>query len=205
VPKFPSHLFFYCETTPLTGGETPLCLSNLAFEKIKEAEPTLVEELEKKGVRYSLILPNKDDYSTNNGRGWQSAYLTNSKEEVEKILKDQEASYTWLPDGSLKTVTKILPPIRIDERTGKKTWFNNIVAAFSIPDSRNDAKKVVTLGDEGKFLDPQKIRTCQEIINECACSFKWEKNDVLLLDNKQILHARNSYSGNRRVLASLFE
>jgi len=207
VPKFPSHLFFFCELTPESGGETPVCLSNVAFERIKETEPSFVEELETKGVRYSLILPDKDDFSTNNGRGWQSAYLTNSKEEAEKILNEQEASFTWLPNGSLQTVSKILPPIRIDKRTGKKIWFNNIVAAFSIPDSRNDPKKVVTLGDgdEGKFLDPQKIQVCQNIINESAVSFKWEKHDVLLLDNNLVLHARNSYIGNRRVLAALFE
>ena len=207
MPKFPSHLFFFCELTPESGGETPVCLSNVAFERIKETEPSFVEELETKGVRYSLILPDKDDFSTNNGRGWQSAYLTNSKEEAEKILNEQEASFTWLPNGSLQTVSKILPPIRIDKRTGKKIWFNNIVAAFSIPDSRNDPKKVVTLGDgdEGKFLDPQKIQVCQNIINESAVSFKWEKHDVLLLDNNLVLHARNSYIGNRRVLAALFE
>ncbi len=205
MPKFPSHLFFFCELTPESGGETPLCLSNVAFERIKETEPSFVEELETKGVRYSLILPDKDDFSTNNGRGWQSAYLTNSKEEAEKILNEQDASFKWLPNGSLQTVSKILPPIRIDKRTGKKIWFNNIVAAFSIPDSRNDPKKVVTLGDEGKFLDPQKIKICQNIINESAVSFKWEKHDVLLLDNNLVLHARNSYIGNRRVLAALFE
>ncbi len=205
MPKFPSHLLFFCELTPESGGETPLCLSNVAFERIKDTEPSFVEELETKGVRYSLILPDKDDFSTNNGRGWQSAYLTNSKEEAEKILNGQDASFTWLPNGSLQTVSKILPPIRIDKRTGKKIWFNNIVAAFSIPDSRNDPKKVVTLGDEGKFLDPQKIQVCQNIINESAVSFKWEKHDVLLLDNNLVLHARNSYIGNRRVLAALFE
>jgi hypothetical protein len=198
-------LFFYCELPPESGGETPLCLSNVAYERIKETEPSLVEELETKGVRYSLILPDRDDFSTNNGRGWQSAYLTNSKEEAEKILKEQEASYTWLPNGSLQTVSKILPPIRIDKRTGKKNWFNNIVAAFSIPDLRNDPKKVVTMGDEETFLDSQKIQICQNIINESAVSFKWEKHDVLLLDNNLVLHARNSYFGNRRVLAALFE
>jgi hypothetical protein len=182
-----------------------LCLSNVAFEKIKEAEPKLVEELESKGVRYSLVIPDKDDYTTNNGRGWQSAYLTKSREDVEKIIKEQGASFEWLSDGSLKTTSTVLSPIRTDHRTGKKTWFNNIVAAFSIPDSRNDAKKVVTLGDEGKFLDPDKILQCQNIINKSACSFKWQKNDILLVDNKQVLHARNSYSGNRKVLASLFD
>ena len=104
-----------------------MCLSNVAFEKIKEAEPKLVEELESKGVRYSLVFPDKDDCTTNNGRGWQSAYLTNNKENVEEIIKEQGASFEWLSGGSLKTTSTVLPPIRTDPRTGKK----NMVQQYS--------------------------------------------------------------------------
>ena len=205
LPKFPSHLFFYCEMPPDHGGETPLCLSNLAYERIKQAEPELVEELALKGVKYTLILPDNDDHSSNSGRGWQSAYMTSSKTEVEELLNNQGYTFTWMSDGCLKTVSPVLPPIRVDPRSGKHTWFNNIVAAFSISDSRNDSKRVVTLGEEGSLLDTKKIENCQRILNASAITFKWKRNDVLLLDNTLVLHARNAYSGNRKVLAAIFE
>jgi hypothetical protein len=34
----------------------------------------------------------------------------------------------WLPDGSLKTTSPILAATKLDERTGKVSWFNSIVA-----------------------------------------------------------------------------
>ena len=130
--------------------------------------------------------------------------MTNDKRKVEEILKSQKAEYSWMSDGSLKTVSTILPPIRMDERLGKYTWFNNIVAAFSISDARNDASKVVTFGD-GTFLNKLKVEKCQQIINESAISFEWMKNDVLLIDNKLVLHARNPFVPPRRIYAALFE
>jgi hypothetical protein len=36
----------------------------------------------------------------------------------------------WLPNGCLKTVTAVLPAVRVEQRTGRKTWFNSIIAAY---------------------------------------------------------------------------
>ncbi|CAG7881041.1 unnamed protein product [Brassica rapa] len=42
VPEFPSKLFFYCEVEPNSGGETPLVLSHVVYERMKEKHPEFV-------------------------------------------------------------------------------------------------------------------------------------------------------------------
>ena len=128
----------------------------------------------------------------------------------------------WLENGCLKTTTKALPAIRLDKRTGiyfqyfpypcnvcfcsgKKSWFNSIVAAYTgWSDVRNDGKKAVTFAN-GEIMNEDDIRTCARILDECSVSFKWEQGDVLLIDNRQVLHARKAFEPPRRILAALFQ
>lgn len=88
---------------------------------------------------------------------------------------------------------------------GKKSWFNSIVAAYTgWSDVRNDGKRAVTLAD-GELLSSSDIEKCVAILDECSVSFKWEQGDVLVIDNRQVLHARKSFEPPRRILAALFQ
>jgi hypothetical protein len=64
VLKFPSYLFFNCDLEPKEGGETPLVLSNVAYETIKNERPKLVEKLQHKKLKYTRIIPEEDDPSS---------------------------------------------------------------------------------------------------------------------------------------------
>ena len=205
VPKFPSHLFFYCDVPSSEGGETPLCLSNVVYEQLNNERPDYVRKLITKGVKYTRILPEDDDSLSAIGRGWKSTFLTEDKRIAEQRCIAHGGSFEWLPNGNLKTVSKILSPVRLDERTGKHTWFNSIVAAyFGWKDSRNDSSKAVTYGDDTP-LDPEDVDRTQQVLNENSVAFKWEKGDVVLVDNRQTLHARTTFVPPRRILAALFE
>ena len=41
TPLPPTHLFFYCKNKPSTGGETPICRSDILFKMIKNQIPEL--------------------------------------------------------------------------------------------------------------------------------------------------------------------
>jgi len=205
VPKFPSHLFFYCDIPSEKGGETPIVLSNVVYEQVNKEMPEFVKNLKEKGVTYTRILPEEDDSDSAIGRGWKSTFLTNDKKEAEKRCTSHGGKFEWLQNGNLKTITKVLPAIRVEERTGKSTWFNSIVAAyFGWVDSRNDPSKAVKFGDD-TLLNKECVKRVDEILNENCIAFKWEKNDVLLVDNKLVLHSRKSFVPPRRVLATLFQ
>ncbi|CAF0737423.1 unnamed protein product [Brachionus calyciflorus] len=205
VPKFPSHLFFYCDVEPSEGGETPLCLSNAVYERINSERPEFIEKLRSLGVKYTRVLPDYDDPSSPIGRSWRSTFMTESKEEAEKKCIEHGGSYEWLENDCLKTVSQIFDPIRLDERTGKLTWFNSIVAVYyGWKDSRNTPETAITYGD-GTPLNLEDVKFSKEVLDELCVSIKWKKSDVILVDNRQVLHARNSFVPPRRILAALFQ
>lgn len=114
-------------------------------------------------------------------------------------------TFEWLPNDSLKTISPVLSATRVDPRTGKVSWFNSIVAAFTgWKDTRNDPTKAVVYGD-GTPLDPDVLTRCLAIMDELSVAFVWEKGDVLLVDNLVTMHARRSYVGQRKIYASLWK
>jgi hypothetical protein len=54
--------------------------------------------------------------------------------EVEACLKASGSSFEWMDNGVLKTITKALPAVRLDEgprRSNSKNFFNSLVAAYT--------------------------------------------------------------------------
>jgi hypothetical protein len=188
------------------GGETPLCYSPHIYEKMKEKCPKFVERLEEYGVRYSRILPNGDDQTSAIGRGWQSTFHTLSRAQAEERCKEFGTEFQWLDNGCLRTTTKVLPAVTVDERTGQKIWWNTIIGAYyGALDERNiERSKMVTYGD-GKEIELEYMETCKGIFEETKVTFNWEKGDVLLIDNRLVQHSRNSFIPPRRILAALFQ
>ncbi|CAN8100387.1 unnamed protein product [Discula destructiva] len=204
----PGVLFFYCQQAPTRGGQTPLALSHLVYERVRAEFPAFVAALEDKGVRYVRVLPREDDPSSAIGRGWKSTFAVARKEDAERVGREMGMELEWVDgDGGelLKTTTKVMPATRNDLRSGKTAWFNSIVAAFTgWKDTRNDPRKAVVFGDGGE-LDPDVLTRCQKIMDEVAVSFDWEKGDVLMVDNWVAMHSRNSFEGARVVYASLWK
>ncbi|XP_050285980.1 clavaminate synthase-like protein At3g21360 isoform X5 [Quercus robur] len=202
VTTFPSKLFFFCEVEPGSGGETPIVLSHLVYEKVKERHPEFVERLEEHGLLYTRVIGEDDDPSSHIGRGWKSTFLTKEKSVAEERAANLGMKLEWLED-SVKTIMGPIPAIKFDKTRQRKIWFNSMVSAYTgWEDARNDPVKAVTFGD-GKPLPADIIYDCVNILEEESVAFPWQKGDVLLLDNWAALHARRSFDPPRRILASL--
>ncbi|XP_059643928.1 clavaminate synthase-like protein At3g21360 [Cornus florida] len=203
VPEFPSKLFFFCEVEPQSGGETPIVLSHIIYERMKERYPEFVERLEEHGLIYTRVLGEDDDPSSPIGRGWKSTFLTKDKSVAEERAAKQNTKLEWMEDGSVKTIMGPIPGIKVDKSRQRKIWFNSMVAAYTgWKDARNDPVKAVTFGD-GQPLPADMIHDCLKILDEESLAIPWRKGDVLLLDNLAVLHSRRSFDPPRRVLASL--
>ncbi|PON54358.1 TauD/TfdA-like domain containing protein [Parasponia andersonii] len=202
VPEFPAKVFFFCEIEPSNGGETPIVLSHVVYERMKESYPEFVERLEEHGLIYTRVLGEGDDPSSPIGRGWQSTFLTKDKTVAEQRATKLGMKLKWLEDG-VKTVMGPIPAIKYDKARQRKIWFNSMVAAYTgWEDARNDPLKAVTFGD-GKPLPADVIYDCLRILEEESVAIPWQKGDVLMLDNLAVLHSRRSFIPPRRVLASL--
>ncbi len=106
-----------------------------------------MEKLEHVGVKYQRFLSEEDDPSSPIGRGWKSTFLTQKREEAEAKQTKQGGTFEWQADSVMKIVSAGLPAVRTDDRTGKKTFFNSVIAAYTgWKDSRNVPEKAVVFG-----------------------------------------------------------
>ncbi|KAL0319308.1 UNVERIFIED_CONTAM: Clavaminate synthase-like protein [Sesamum angustifolium] len=202
VPEYPSKLFFFCEVEPADGGETPIVLSHVVYERMKEKYPDFVKKLEKHGLIYTRVLGEDDDPSSPIGRGWKSTFLTKDKSVAEERAAKLNMKLEWTEDG-VKTIMGPIPAVKYDETRHRKIWFNSMVAAYTgWEDARNDPKKAVTFGD-GNPLPGDIIYDCLKILEEESVAIPWRKGDVLLIDNLAVLHSRRPFAPPRRILASL--
>lgn len=72
-------MFFFCEVEPKIGGETPIVLSHVIYNKMKQKYPEFVDRLEEHGLIYTRVLGEEDDPSSPIGRGWISTFMTKDK------------------------------------------------------------------------------------------------------------------------------
>ena len=207
VKDYPLILFFYCDLPAKEGGDTPLALSNVIYRKMAERDPAFVNRLEKEGLQYVRVAPDGNNSTSAFGRSWQATFRTTDKEEAERNAKASGYDVEWLEDGrGLKTITKVLPAIRVDKRTGKKMWFNSVFT-FSITrqDSRND-KTNAAIFPNGDHIRDETTETMKQVMDEARVSFTWQRKDVVIIDNRAVQHSRSDFFvPPRRILASLYK
>jgi Taurine catabolism dioxygenase TauD, TfdA family len=202
TPIYPAKLFFFCQTAAEEGGETPLCRSDVLFERLAERCPKFAKDCEEKGLRYSNVMPSDNDPKSGMGRSWKSTLRAETREAAEDRLREINYDWEWLPDGCLRATTPILPAVR-DLGDGRKAFFNQLIAAFQgWKDERNDPSKAIRFGD-GAPLDREAVNVATELAYEMAFDLPWQRGDAVLVDNFVTMHGRRTFRGTRKVLASL--
>lgn len=207
----PSKLAFFCEIPAKKDGYTPLCLSHTLYEKIKSKNPKFIERLEAKKVRYTRIIQSKKLCENTRQRSWQEVFETEDPKEAEKkahLTGTEKVEFN--EDYSLMKVTSIaMDAIRIDDRTKQPTWFNSVVLLHPAgnnmsKEERNNAPWETTYGD-GSTIEDEDIISVADIMKNEGIKFDWKANDVILVDNYLALHARTTFEGPRRVLATILK
>ncbi len=202
TPIYPSRLFFFCELPAAQGGATPLCRSDVLWERLVECCPQFARDCETKGLRYSNVMPAAADHNSGMGRSWQSTLRAQTPADAEARLRGLGYEWQWLEDGCLRAITPVLPAV-YDLGDGRKSFFNQLIAAFcGWKDARNDPAKAITFGD-GTPLDRDAVMTAVALAEELAFDIPWQRGDVALVDNYVVMHGRRTFSGSRKVLASL--
>jgi len=204
TPIYPSKLFFYCEIAPVGGGATPLCRSDLLLEELQKTEPELASAFAEKGVRYTNVMPGKDDAGSGQGRSWRSTLSVEGRDQAEDRLKSLGYDWQWMDDGSLRMTCPKLDAVRTLS-DGRQVFFNQLIAAFrGWSDKRNEASKSVTFGDDTPITQPDMAEAIR-LSDALSYDLQWQAGDVALVDNFLVMHGRRPFSGKRRVLASLIQ
>lgn len=202
TPIYPSKLFFFCEQAAESGGATPLCRSDILFDRMLKELPDFAADCSEKGLLYSHVMPAANDAASGMGRSWQSTWKSSTREEAEARMKKLQYSWEWLEDGCLKVTTPRLQAVRKLD-SGRMSFFNQLIAAFhGWKDSRNDPSKSITFGD-GSPLDTGTMDRVIQMAEEITFNVPWQAGDVALVDNYVTMHGRRTFQGTRKVLASL--
>lgn len=203
VPTPPGYIYFYCDIASPKGGATSILHSGEICKTFFDIAPDFAKKIEEQGVRYIRVMPEVTDTTSAIGRSWKDTFLVNTKEEAEAKMREAGMSWEWLENGNVRTETKVLPAIRYDDETQQKVFFNSIVAVFTgWNDDRNKGEKAVSTAD-GEFMDKKALMQLVAAMDEKCVNFKWQDGDVLWINNHTVLHARQPFEGDRRILASI--
>ncbi|XP_071733958.1 clavaminate synthase-like protein At3g21360 [Rutidosis leptorrhynchoides] len=203
VPDFPTKLFFFCDEEPGEGGETPIVLSHIIYDKMKERHPEFVAKLEEHGLTYIKVASDVDDPSSFTGGSWKSAYKTDDKSVAEDRASKLGTKLEWI-GNTAKIISGPVPAIRSFD-SGRKTWFNSLAVSYNGPASEKiyNGNTSVELGNGDLVPDDAMVDFLNILEEECV-AIPWKKGDVLLVNNLMVLHSRRPLlKPPRRVLASL--
>ncbi|MEQ8474595.1 TauD/TfdA family dioxygenase [Fulvivirga sp.] len=205
--KWPRKLFFSCITPAESGGETLLADSRLILQNMKEE---IAESIEENGIVYLRNL----HAGKGLGMSWKNAFETESKEQVEAHCRDLNIDFEWRANDSLRLKQKSKGIIS-HWKTGEKIWFNQVdqfhpiqlgkevyEAMAAIYDSPEDFPTYVTYGN-GEPIPVDTIEKILQCIEEVTVAPKWNRNELLIVDNEMVSHGRNPYTGQRRVIVSM--
>jgi hypothetical protein len=204
TPIYPARIAFFCEIASEEGGATPICRSDVLYERLAAEFPVFILACEEKGLQYTNVMPDSNDASSGMGRSWKSTLDVETREAAEARLCALNYTWEWLPDGCLKATTPPLPAVMTTD-SGRKAFFNQLIAAYcGWKDTRNDPSAAIRLGD-GTKLDHAAVARAIELAEELAFDVAWQPGDAVLIDNTIAMHARRTFRGTRKVLASLME
>ncbi|CAN1168466.1 Clavaminate synthase-like protein At3g21360 [Linum perenne] len=207
VPDFPKKLMFFCEEEPGSGGETPVVLSHVVYERMRDEFPEFVGKLEEEGLISTRVLAEDDDVSSAIGRGWKSTFSTTDKHVAQQRAETLGMKLEWITNSESESLARTsigpIPAFKLDESRNRKVWFNGLVASYTaFGDKRNDPTKSIAFGG-GDPLPNDAVYGCLKMMEEESVAIPWEKGDVLLIDNLAVLHSRKLFTPPRRVLAAL--
>ncbi|HEY8065485.1 MAG TPA: TauD/TfdA family dioxygenase [Methylosinus sp.] len=202
--NWPMLLAFYCEQPATEGGETPLA----DIVKVTAGiDPELVQKFRQRGVCYIR------NYLDGIDLPWTDVFQTRSRAEVERFCAKHDIRFDWGRDDSLHT-TQICQGTAVHPDSGDELWFNqahlfhasslgagvaqDMIEAFGVDGLPRNA----VYGDGAEIAD-EELATIRTAFKQESVTFRWQKDDVLLLDNMQVAHGRHRFSGQRSVLVAM--
>lgn len=205
-PRFPLRLFFYCEQPAADGGETPIGSTRDVLRKIPAG---IVAEFAERGVSYIR------NYGDGFGLPWQTVFQTRDRAQVEAYCASVEIEIEWKSGDRLRT-RQVGPALIRHPRTQERVWFNH--ATFfhvsTLPSaiggplqqsfSARDLPTNTFYGDGGE-IEPEVLTALRDAYLSSLVKFRWQRGDVLFIDNLLCVHGREPYRAPRRILTGMAE
>jgi alpha-ketoglutarate-dependent taurine dioxygenase len=206
LPAWPRRLFFYCALPAASGGQTALASSRDVLGAMPEH---VVRAFRSKRVEYIRHF----HAAVPLGKSWQATYQVDEPSELESILLAQGSTCSRLSAGVLRVSTPCDGLVTHPE-TGEEVWFNQAEqwhASALKAAVRRTFEALVGVGQlphecrhgDGDPLAEEALADVRRALENCKLLFDWQKNDLLMLDNVLMMHGREPFKGDRKILAYL--
>ena len=202
---FPLKLGFFCETPAEQGGETLIGDCRRVFQRI---DPEIRERFIEKKWMYVR------NFGDGFGLGWREVFQTDDKAVVKEYCGRNGIGFEWKGRDGLRT-RQIREAVVRHPRTSEWVWFNH--AAFfhisTLPSSireglmafREEDLPNNTFYGDGEPIEPIVLDRIREAYEEETIPVRWQKGDLVILDNISTFHGRAPFVGARKILFSMSE
>lgn len=202
--RWPMKQWFYCVTAAAERGETPIVDCR---EVYRELDAEIRRPFEEKGLLYVRNFISGLDVS------WRDFFRTEERAIVEDYCRRSGFEWEWLPEEGLR-ISQRAAAVARHPVTGEAVFFNQVQlhhVSFLEPEVR---ESLLSLGGEdglprnvyygdGSPVEDQVMKEIEELYWRLSVQFRWREGDILLVDNMLIAHARNPYSGARKILVAM--
>ncbi|PYH97868.1 Clavaminate synthase-like protein [Aspergillus ellipticus CBS 707.79] len=223
--RFPSNIHFYCEKKAPEGGETPVAHSALVYEKLKEEVPELVQAVHERGLAMKMAFRAPGHEGKGNEFNWAGVHSfgqefelgddrDTQKAKVEVQVRKLTPEFRWLENDALE-LTQYIPGIRRSPASGLPVWFNGLVGRYGMtrdlgalepPHIGRDGMTYLPCDyGDGTVIPKEYLERLARVIDGLEVNVGLEEGDLLLVDNFQVSHGRKPWTGERRILVSMWE
>jgi alpha-ketoglutarate-dependent taurine dioxygenase len=219
LPRHPRHLYFACASEPSRGGESTLADTRAVLAAMA---PWVRDRFVARGVRYIQVMRGRSrafdllEHVAAASKSWMQVFETDDRDEVAARCDELGLEHEWLSSGHLMTST-VLPAVIFHSLTGEPIWFNQAhlfnfsprwmglfyyAGAMALHPFRNTRTHRAEYGDGGT-IEPAALAHIHDVLDANTVACRWQRGDLLILDNETTMHGRTAFGGPRRVLVSM--
>jgi alpha-ketoglutarate-dependent taurine dioxygenase len=203
VTTWPGKLFFYCQTAPQKGGETPLADVRKVFARIS---PDLRERFMRKGWRYTRT------FGFGLGFTWQVVFSAKTKEDVQNYCQQNYMAPEWLGADRLRVHYRRWAALA-HPLTKEMVWFNHgmFYNLFTLEPGLKAVVRSIgedkmpynTFYGDGSRIELEVLQALDAAYRDETVRFSWKSGDVLIVDNMLTAHGRQPFEGKREVFVGM--
>jgi len=206
----PHRILFFCQSEATVGGETPIVDGR---EIVLALDPAVREPFEALGVLYVKYMHGDSTAALGRGKSWQDHFETEDREAVAAYLRAGEVEFEWHDDNGLTTRQR-RPAFVPHHHDGRPVWFNqaSLWHLSNFP-KRVQANLRKLLGEDrlptqayfgnGDPIPDDAMDHVRRVCLDASTRFRWQRGDLLILDNLTVAHGRTPFAGPRRILVAM--
>jgi alpha-ketoglutarate-dependent taurine dioxygenase len=218
MKRYPPRIALFSKQTAPVGGETIMGSMRAFMQRFPDALRDRLEGHKVHIVRnYAAAGSSRDAASVSHPDkiGWDDAFLTDSRDEVEARCTELGIEPIWNEDGSL-TLREVTDIFTVHPVTGECIYRTNLHTNLNFERNPDFAEIIAKIRagqkhpsghylDTGEKLTVEETDTVLSLYDQVELAWPWQNGDVAILDNLLCAHGRNPFSGPREVLVALLD